>query len=166
MNGTISKVMISFLLIVNTVLVVFLCNMVFDLRQRVDNMGDVATKSDLLAVAGPEIEMHFQDKCTGCHTEKRFADMPLDQLHRSVLRMRKQPGADIPASDVARIQASLTLFRSGIDFSEKTLGDLALMTDAQRVEAIQELQESAGNQSANKAEIERIVEAYKVLSGK
>jgi hypothetical protein len=79
MSGTFLKVMINSLLVVNTVLVVFVCNMVFSLNRKVEALGAVATKSDLIAMAAPSIELASEGQCTRCHTAKRFAGMPLDE---------------------------------------------------------------------------------------
>ena len=101
MKDTVMRVMITILLVVNTILMVFVCNMVFSIHEQLNKMGDVATKSDLLAVSIPTLKIPFQEKCTGCHTEKRFADIPLDEMHKSVFRMMELPGAIhlVPVSD-------------------------------------------------------------------
>ncbi|KPK78092.1 MAG: hypothetical protein AMJ79_01050 [Phycisphaerae bacterium SM23_30] len=157
MNGTFLKVMISLLLVVNTILVVFVCNMVFDLRQQVDNLQGVATKSDLIAMAAPSIELAFEEQCTRCHTEKRFADMPLDEEHRSVLLMNHVRRFNIPESEIENIQASLTLFDYSQYLTKEMLQQMVLMTDGERMEILLGIPEMTRDKA------QQILKSYKML---
>jgi hypothetical protein len=157
MNGTFLKVMISGLLVVNTVLVVFLCNMVFALNQRVEALGSVATKSDLIAMAAPSIELASEGQCTRCHTERRFAGMPLDDEHRSVLLHQHAQSHNVPESEIERIQASLTVFDYGPYLTRDTLRKMVLMTDAERMEVLLGIPEM----TLDKAR--QVLKSYKIL---
>ncbi len=157
MNGTFLKVMISGLLVVNTVLVVFICNMVFALYQRVEALGSVATKSDLIAMAAPSIELASEGQCTRCHTERRFAGMPLDDEHRSVLLQQHVRSHNVPESEIERIQASLTVFDYGPYLTKDMLRKMVLMTDAERMEVLLGIPEM----TLDKAR--QVLKSYKIL---
>jgi len=157
MNGTFLKVMISGLLVVNTVLVVFVCNMVFALNQRVETLGAVATKSDLIAMAAPSIELASQGQCTRCHTERRFAGMPLDEEHRSVLLMRHVRSYNVPESEIERIQASLTVFDYGQYLTKEMLQKMVLMSDSERVEVLLSIPEMTLERA------QQVLKSYKML---
>jgi hypothetical protein len=157
MNGTFLKVMISGLLVVNTVLLVFVCNMVFALHQRVEALGSVATKSDLIAMVAPSIELASEGQCTRCHTERRFASMPLDEEHRSVLLLQHARSHNVPESEIERIHASLTVFDYGPYLTKDVLQKMVLMTDAERMEILLGIPEM----TLDKAR--QVLKSYKIL---
>lgn len=157
MNGTFLKVMISGLLVVNTVLVVFVCNMVFALNQKVETLGAVATKSDLIAMVAPSIELASQGQCTRCHSERRFAGMPLDEEHRSVLLQQHVRSHNIPESEIEKIQASLTVFDYGQYLTREMLQKMVLMSDGERMEVLLGIPEM----TLDKAQ--RVLKSYKML---
>jgi len=157
MSGTFLKVMISGLLVVNTVLVVFVCNMVFALNQRVETLGAVATKSDLIALTAPSIELASQGQCTRCHTERRFAGMPLDGEHRSVLLMRHVRSYSVPESEIEKIQASLMIFDYGQYLTKDLLQKMVLMTDGERMEVLLGIPEMTHDRAQD------VLKSYKML---
>jgi hypothetical protein len=157
MSGTFLKVMISGLLVVNTVLVVFVCNMVSALNQKVEMLGAVATKSDLIALAAPSIELASQGQCTLCHTEKRFAGMPLDEEHRSVLLQQHVRSHNIPEGEIERIQASLTVFDYGQYLTKDMLQKMVLMTDGERMEVLLAIPEMTFDKA------QQVLKSYKML---
>jgi hypothetical protein len=157
MSGTFWKVMSGGLLVVNTILVVFVCNMVFALNQKVETLGAVATKSDLIALAAPSIELASQEQCTRCHTEKRFAGMPLDEEHRSVLLRQHVRSHNVPESEIERIQASLTVFDYGQYLTRDMLQRMVLMTDGERMEVLLSIPEM----TLDKAQ--QVLKSYKML---
>ena len=157
MSSTFLKVMISGLLVVNTVLVVFVCNMVFALNQRVEALGAVATKSDLIALAAPSIELASEGQCTRCHTERRFAGMPLDAEHRSVLLMQHVRNYNVPESEIERIQASLTIFDYGQYLTKDMLQRMVLMTDGERMEVLLGIPEMTLDRA------QQVLKSYKML---
>jgi hypothetical protein len=157
MNGTFLKVMISGLLVVNTVLVVFVCNMVFVLNQRVEALGAVATKSDLIAMAAPSIELASEGRCTRCHTARRFAGMPLDEEHRAVLLQQHALSYSVPEGEMEKIQASLMIFDYGQYLTRDLLQKMVLMTDGERMETLLGIPEM----TLDKAQ--QVLKSYKML---
>ena len=157
MSGTFWKVMSGSLLVVNTILVVFVCNMVFALNQKVETLGAVATKSDLIALAAPSIELASQGQCTRCHSERRFAGMPLDEEHRSVLLQQHVRTHNVPESEIERIQASLTVFDYGQYLTTDMLQRMVLMTDGERMEVLLAIPEM----TLDKAQ--QVLKSYKTL---
>ncbi|OHB67695.1 MAG: hypothetical protein A2Y76_02150 [Planctomycetes bacterium RBG_13_60_9] len=157
MNGTFLKVMISGLLVVNTVLVVFVCNMVFALNQKVETLGAVATKSDLIALASPSIELASEGQCTRCHTERRFAGMPLDEEHRSVLLQQHVRSHNVPESEIEKIQASLTVFDYSSYLTKDMLQKMVLMTDDERMEVLLGIPEMTLDRAR------QVLKSYKML---
>jgi hypothetical protein len=157
MSGTFLKVMMGGLLVVNTVLMVFVCNMVFALNQKVQSQGAVATKSDLIAMVAPSIELASQGQCTRCHTERRFAGMPLDAEHRSVLLQQHVRSYHVPESEIEKIQASLTVFDYAQYLTKDMLQRMVLMTDGERMEVLLGIPEM----TLDKAH--QVLKSYKML---
>jgi len=157
MNGTFLKVMISGLLVVNTVLMVFVCNMVFALNRRVQTLGAVATKSDLIAMAAPSIQLASEGQCTRCHTERRFAGMPLDEEHRSALLQQHVRSHNVPESEIEKIQASLMIFDYGQYLTKDVLQKMVLMTDGERMEVLLGIPEMTLDRA------QQVLKSYKIL---
>jgi hypothetical protein len=157
MSGTFWKVMMGGLLVVNTVLVVFVCNMVFALNRRVETLGAVATKSDLIALAAPSIELASQGQCTRCHSERRFAGMPLDAEHRSALLQQHVRRHNVPESEIEKIQASLTIFDYGPYLTKDVLQNMVLMTDGERMEVLLGIPEMTHDKA------QQVLKSYKML---
>ena len=165
MSDTITKVMTGILLIVNTILTVFVCNMVFGLQKQVEGLGQVVTRADLINMTSPAMEMPFQEKCTRCHTERRFTELPVDEVHQAVLRMQQHPDADIDDTDIAKIQASLTLLKCSVCHSTDTIRNMAILSDEERITLIRDMQVKHGKIAIDQTEAEKILESYKVLFG-
>jgi hypothetical protein len=157
MSGTFLKVMINSLLVVNTVLVVFVCNMVFSLNRKVEALGAVATKSDLIAMAAPSIELASEGQCTRCHTAKRFAGMPLDEEHRSALLQQHARSYSVPEGEMEKIRASLAIFDYGQYLTRDLLQRMVLMTDGERMELLLGIPEM----TLDKAQ--QVLKSYKML---
>ena len=68
------RFVVGFVGVLNVLLVIILCSVVMEMRSDVDGLKDVlATKQDLMNVAAPKLTMFHEQKCTTCHTERRFA---------------------------------------------------------------------------------------------
>jgi len=157
MSGTFWKVMSGGLLVVNTILVVFVCNMVFALNQKVQALGAVATKSDLIAVTAPSIALASGGQCTRCHTARRFAGMPLDEEHRSALLRQHARTGNVPESEIEKIRASLTIFDYGQYLTREMLQRMVPMTDGERMEVLLGIPEMTLDQA------QQVLKSYKML---
>jgi hypothetical protein len=165
---TLARMATGFLLMVNTVLMVLACNMLVGIRNEMKGLNDVATTSDVLAAAIPadHFEMPFRQKCTRCHTERRFAGMDgsPDEMLSIVRRMQGHPNADIGDDDVTKIQASLTILKCTVCHTSDRLRKLSLMNDEEQLSTIRSMHEKHGGPAITREEARQIQEAYKQLT--
>jgi hypothetical protein len=131
--------------------------MVFSLNRRVQTLGAVATKSDLIAMAAPSIQLASEGQCTRCHTERRFAGMPLDEEHRSALLQQHARSHNVPESEIEKIQASLTIFDYGQYLTKDVLQKMVLMTDGERMEVLLGIPEMTLDRA------QQVLKSYKML---
>jgi hypothetical protein len=166
---TLARMATGFFLMVNTILMVFVCNMLLGIRSDLRAIGDVATRQDILSVVpATHLDMPAARQCTRCHTESRFANLQgtPDDLVEIVRRMQSHPDANIGDEDVVRIQASLTLLKCTICHDSQTLRQLSLMGDEQQLATIRTMQEKHGGPAITREEARQIQDAYKTLIGK
>ena len=165
---TMARMATGFLLLVNTILVIFVCNMMLEIRKDLAQMPDVATKQDLTALTAPQITFGFQGACTRCHSERRFshlANAPGDEVHKVVQRMKNHPMVDINDRDITQIQASLSLLKCTLCHSKDILRGLVLKTDEERLEIIHRMQEKHNGVPITRDEARKILESYKIVLG-
>src|SRR5574341_1623656 len=67
------RFVVAFLVVLNALLTLLLCGLVRDTRHDVNALRAVlATKQDLVNVAVPKLTLYHEEKCTSCHSERRF----------------------------------------------------------------------------------------------
>lgn len=164
------RMLIVFLLLLNTTLVVFVANMTLHLKQQVDDLDEIlTTKQDLqvLHSNGNGKQMMFaEDKCTRCHTERRFATVhgTEDELLQVVRRMQRMPDAKISDGDIDKIHSSLVLLKCTRCHSAERVNQMNLMTESQQLGTIRRMQMKDGSE-ISPDEIERIRRAFHTLQG-
>ena len=163
-----SRWLTTFLLVVNTILIVFIANMFLNLRAEVRGLKDVlVTKSDLQAVRTAEAKFLFaEEKCTRCHTERRFSDVhgTKDELLQIVRHMQEHPDARITEQETDKIHASLMLLKCTQCHSGEMMKKLSLMSAEQRLGVIREMAKKPGTSIATE-EAEAILKSYELLLG-
>lgn len=166
---TLARMATGFLLMANTILMVFACNMLMRVHEEMQVLNEVATKSDVLAAALPadRFQMPFRQKCTRCHTASRFGDLDAmpDQMLSIVRRMQGHPEANIGDEDVTKIQASLALLKCTVCHSSDELRELSLMDRAEQLTTIRSMHEKHGGPPITRDDAREIQAAYKTLTG-
>ena len=161
------KVLVTFALIFNAVLIVLVANQVIGVREEVRGLKQVlATKHDLVALRPARITEALESRCTTCHSERRFTSAHSDgaSLAAVIRRMREQPGADIGGRDVQRIHASLTLLQCARCHSGELLEKLALKPPADRAALVREMQKKPGS-GIRSEQVREILRSYEMLLG-
>ena len=138
-----SRWLTTFLVICNTIIIVFVANMVVNMKTEIGALkADLATRADLatMQTRGAQPSFH-QETCTRCHTERRFAGQHTtgDELMRIVRRMQSQPDARISSAETEKIHASLMLLKCTQCHSGDTLQKLSLMNSEQRLSLIEKM---------------------------
>lgn len=153
--------------ILNLVLVVFLSSTVVQLRSQMTGLTQVlATKEDLVAVNVPQTPLFTEEKCTRCHTERRFAGEhnTRGEIEAAVAHMRAMPDVGLTDKDMAKIHASLSLLRCTRCHGEETLRALALKSPGERMSTIRRMIASPGS-GLMPDEMEEIQRAYREIYG-
>ncbi len=161
------KVLITFALIFNAVLIVLVANQLIGVREEVRGLSQVlATKHDLMALRPARLTEALETRCTSCHSERKFAGTHGDEASLTAIieRMREQPGAAIGAREVQRIHASLTLLQCGRCHSGDVLDKLVLRSPAERAALVQEMQKKAGS-GIRPEQARQILRSYEMLLG-
>jgi hypothetical protein len=158
---------VGLLVILNALLTLLLCGLVRDTRQDVSTLRDVlATKQDLVNVAVPKLTLFHEQKCTGCHTERRFAGPHnvRGQIDQAIAHMSALPDAPITKAEMDKIHASLDLFRCSQCHDMNQLRRLAIKSPEERMRIVREMAGKPGS-SLTPDEVTRILRAYEQLVG-
>lgn len=158
---------VGFLTILNALLILLLCGLVRDTRHEVNELRTVlATKQDLVNVAAPKLAFYHEEKCTSCHTERRFAGEHnvRGQIEQAVAHMRALPDSGFTDQDMAKIHSSLELLRCTQCHGADKLRTLAIKSPAERMRVIREMIGRPGS-SITPDEVTQISRAYQQLLG-
>lgn len=158
---------VGFLTVLNALLVLLLCGLVRDTRHEINELRTVlATKQDLVNVAVPRLTFFHEEKCTGCHTERKFAGEHnvRGQIEQAVAHMQALPDAGFTDQDMAKIHGSLDLLRCTQCHGADKLRSLAIKSPAERMRIIREMVGKPGS-GISPDEVARIGKAYEQLVG-
>jgi len=151
------RFVVGFVGVLNALLIIILCGVVMETRREVQGLADVlATKQDLINVAAPKLTLFHEDKCTSCHTERRFAgphhNMP-GKIDQALAHMEALPDTGFTDEELAKIHGSLAVLRCAQCHGAEKLQSLAIKTPAQRKQIINEMIAKPGsNISPDEAE--------------
>ncbi len=157
------RFIVGLLVLVNAVLGVFLCSLIVTLQADVAQLQNVlATKEDILTVSAPRMELFHEEKCTTCHTERRFAGAHnvRGEIEIALEHMKDKPDVALGDEDMAKIHASLTLLRCTRCHDADLLRSLALATPGARLETVRRMipKPGSGISPDESAEILRALE--------
>lgn len=161
------RFIVGFLTVLNAILTLLLCGLVRDTRQDVSALRDVlATKRDLVNVSIPKLTFFHEEKCTRCHTERKFAGEHniRGQIERAVAHMGAMPDAPFSKEETAKIHASLELFRCSQCHGTDQLRQLAIKSPADRMRIVREMTARPGSR-ISPDEAGRILRAYEQMVG-
>lgn len=162
------RFVVGFVGVLNALLIIILCGVVMETREDVQGLKDVlATKQDLINVAAPKQAMFFEDKCTSCHTERKFAgphhNMP-GKIDQALAQMGALPDTGFTDEEFAKIHGSLALLRCAQCHGAEKLRVLAIKTPEERMQIIQEMIAKPGS-NISPDEAEAISRSYEQLFG-
>ena len=157
----------SFLTVVNAVLILVLCGVVVTLGDEVKELKDVlVTKQELVRIAAPQVEFFHEQKCTSCHTERRFAGSHnmRGEIDQAIAHMAALPDTKFTQEDLGKIHASLTLLRCTQCHGADKLQSLAIETPEERMATINRMI-AKPDSNISPDEAETILRSYELLSG-
>jgi hypothetical protein len=158
---------VGLLTVLNALLIALLCGLVRDTRQDVAALRTVlATKQDLVNVAVPKLAFFHEEKCTACHTERKFAGEhnTRGQIDRALAHMAKMPDAPFTQKETAKIHASLEIFRCSQCHGTDQLRGLAIKSPAERMRIIREMIAKPGSR-ISPDESTRILRSFEQMVG-
>jgi hypothetical protein len=162
-----NRFVVVFLTVLNAFLTLLLCGLVRDTRQDVGALAQVlATKQDLVNVAAPRLTFFHEEKCTNCHSERKFAGdhNVRGEIERAVAHMGQMPDAPFTEQETARIHASLEIFRCSQCHDVDQLRRLAIKTPAERMRIVREMIGKPGSR-ISPDETARILRAFEQMVG-
>ena len=166
MNWTF-RALLGFSTVFSLVLIILLAGQVASLREDIAQLETtLATKDDLARVSVPSVKLYHEEKCTSCHTERRFAGEHnvRGEMEAALEHMRAMPDARFTDEEMAKIHASLELLRCASCHGQDQLRLLALKTEEQRMDVIQRMA-AKPDSKLEPDEIESIHAAYQRLFG-
>ena len=137
------RIVVMLVVIVNLILTIAVISQLRELQQRVATLPpNLATKHDVAALRPLRVRQILMQNCVECHSSRRLGatiSMEPAQIQRTVARMQTHPGADIPASELDRISASLMVVRCARCHGEETLNLMVLKTQPERIATIRRM---------------------------
>jgi len=162
-----NRFVVVFLTVLNAFLTLLLCGLVRDTRQDVVALRSVlASKQDLVNVAAPKLTFFHEEKCTTCHSERKFAGdhNVRGQVEQAVIHMGRMPDAGFTSEDAARIHDSLQVFRCSQCHDTDQLRRLAIKSPADRMRIIREMIAKPGSR-ISPDEAARILRSFERMVG-
>lgn len=145
------RFVIVFTTLLSALLMIFLCGLVRDTRREVHSLREVlASKQDLINVAAPKLTLFHEDRCTSCHTERRFAGPhnTRGEVEQALAHMRAMPDTRFSDQDMSRIHASLQALRCVQCHGADKLRGLAIKSVEDRMQIIREMIAKPGSNIA------------------
>jgi len=161
------RFVIVLLTVVNAVLISLLCGLARDTRSDVNALQEVlATKQDLVNVATSRMTMFHEERCTSCHSERRFAGEHnvRGQIDAALAHMQTMPDTTFTAEDSARIHASLELLRCADCHGTDQLRQLAIKSPSERMRIIREMAGKPGSR-VSPDDVSAILRGFEQLAG-
>jgi hypothetical protein len=161
------RFVVAFLVVLNALLTLLLCGLVRDTRHEVNALREVlATKQDLVNVAAPKLTLYHEEKCTSCHSERRFSAPHTGNgsLDQAIAHMKRMPDARLTQEDLAKVHASLELLRCSQCHGADQLRKLAIKSPTERMQIVREMvAKPASNISPD--EVTGLLRAYEQTVG-
>lgn len=161
------RFVVGFLTVLNALLTLLLCGLVRDTRQDLNALRTIlATKQDLVNVAVPKLTFFHEEKCTGCHTERKFAGAHnvRGQIEQAIAHMGALPDAGFTEQEVAKIHASLELLRCSQCHGADQLRKLSIKSPDERMRIVRQMI-AKPESNITPDEATRILRAYEQMVG-
>ena len=128
--------------ILTAIMVMFLSAMVLDLRGEVQAFREASvTRKDLVQVRVPEMRLFAEERCTTCHSERRFLTEHESsaELLRHVEQMAALPDVEMSPEEVKKAHASLNVLKCTQCHDTEALKVMAVKSDSERLAVINEM---------------------------
>ncbi|MEW6050364.1 MAG: hypothetical protein AB1644_04800 [Candidatus Zixiibacteriota bacterium] len=161
------RVLVMFLLICNTLLLLFVTNLTLGTRAELSGLqATLATKSDLANLKQAADVDVLQKNCGRCHSESRFASFHGSEadLLNMIQDMQTMTGSKIDPDDVEKIHASLELLQCNSCHEKTRLRMLSIKSEEERKEIIRQMLERSKT-TADREEVDRLHRSYQQLFG-
>jgi hypothetical protein len=162
-----NRFVVVFLTVLNAFLTLLLCGLVRDTRQDVVSLkSELASKQDLVNVAAPKLTFFHEEKCTTCHSERKFAGEHniRGQAELAVAHMGRLPDAGFTPEETARIHDSLEVFRCSQCHDTDQLRRLAIKSPSDRMRIVREMIGKPGSR-ISPDEAARILQSFERMIG-
>ena len=162
-----SRFVMVFVLVCNTLLLVFVAHMVYKTQADVNGLTmTLATKKDVAAIKAKEVEDVLEKSCGNCHSESRFADFhgTEEEMLAMIEHMQAMAGADIDPRDTQKIHASLALLQCNQCHGDEVLRQMTLKTQAEKMETIREMLIKSKGETLDE-EVESLYRSYQQVYG-
>ena len=157
----------SVLSIFMAVMLLLLCAMVLNLRGEIQTLrGETVTHKDLVQARIPELRVFAEEKCTSCHTERRFLNehMSQSELELHVEQMAAMPDVRLSDQEVAKVHASLNIMKCMQCHDSTVLKELALKSQDERLGVINRMIEKQGSRISSE-EMDSIDRSFEMILG-
>lgn len=161
------RVLLIFLIICNTLLLLFMTNLTLGTREDVAGLQTIlATKSDLMNLKQASSTNVLQENCGRCHSESRFASFHGSEaeLLSMIQEMQTLSGSNINPGDVEKIHASLDLLQCNSCHEQSRLRALGLKSEEERKAMISKMLEKT-KATPDREEVDRLNRSYQQLYG-
>jgi len=138
-----NKIFLLFFVLFNTILLVFVSNMVLQVREDIKALEEtMATKVDLAKVKVGELKLFHQEECTRCHTERKFLGphASSDDLMGAIKRMNTLPDAHLSQHELDKLHASMLVEKCLHCHGKDTLALMALKSEGERMQTVSRMQ--------------------------
>jgi hypothetical protein len=160
-----NRLILLFFVFCNTILLVFLCNMVLSLRSDLAALkGGLATKQDLAAIKVGEAQPLLNEKCTRCHSERKFAGLHGTELQAALTKMEMLKDARLSAQEVDMVHASLVMERCLTCHSKDVIKTLAIKSQSEREEIIARMRQKEGS-GLQEVDVQTIEKSFAQIYG-
>ena len=150
-----------------SVMLILLCAMVLNLRGEIQTLRrESVTREDLVQTRVPELRVFAEEKCTTCHTERKFLGehMSPSQLESHVAQMAAMPDVKLSDEEVAKVHASLNVMKCMQCHDSIVLKELALKSQEERLGVINRMIEKQGSRISSE-EMDGIDRSFEMILG-
>ena len=161
--------LVVFLTALTAIIVVLMCQMLLGLRSDVQELKTAlsALEKETTAMVPTRVPLEIiQEKCTSCHTERRFAGVhgTQNEWAKIVQHMSDMPDARVTAQDLDKIHGALTFLKCTHCHSADALKKLAILNNHERAQIVFKMRHTPGA-NITRDEAEEILKAYDKIIG-
>ena len=163
-KNIIERTLPLFLAIVTVIVVIFLSQLVIDMRQDMKELRKEITSLQQEPVMAANFEPFsaLEQNCTRCHTERRFMGIhgSPDDIHAIIKHMETNPDLKLAAEDVDKVHAAMNLLKCTQCHDEMTIKKFGALNTAMQRSILKRMEEKPGTtvQAADERTIQRSIQ--------